>query len=255
MTRSTSALVRRGLAVAALATLAATLTAGCGAGQQSQTATQLPAVPGANEGVDVGDNLGRLLVSNAVVSYARGGYAKGANAPLELLLSNETGQPVRLVEVEAKSPSGRVLLFTGASSTPAGTASASASPSATGSPSPTASRSPSPTGTRSPSPTANRSTTATATRSPSSAVPGSPAGSPVNIEIPAHGYVVLSPGAGRFLQIVGLSESLRLGQTVKLTFRFSNGKAIEDVSVPVNTPTAQAPRSPLVFTEGSGGHD
>lgn len=218
MTRSTRALVRRGLAAAAMATFAAALTAGCSAGQQAQTAAQAPTVPGANAQVAVpGPEGGQILVRNAVVAFARGGYAKGATAPLELQLQNATDKPVRLVEVT--SPQGRVLAFAGASPAPTRTASPT-----TASPSPTAARSP---------------------QAP---------GRPVDIEVPARGYVMLSPDSAQFLQLVGLAEPLPLGQTATLTFRFDNGATITDVAVPLTTPMSPAPRSPMVFTEGPTGH-
>lgn len=205
---------RRRLAATALAALALALTAGCGAGPQAHTALQVPTVPGANKEINVEG--GRLMVRNVLVSYSPAGYRKGGQAPLELRLFNDTPKPVRLVGVT--SSRGPVLLF----GAPRGGA-ASPAPTATGAASPTATRS------------------------------AAPAGSPVNLEVPANGYLVLAPDTGQYLQIAGLTEDLPPGKTVELSFQFSNGTEITNVLVPISTPSSPAPRSPLVFEEGGEG--
>jgi hypothetical protein len=59
---------------------------------------------------------------------------------------------------------------------------------------------------------------------------------------------ILDPTGQRFLQITGLGEELRPGQTVVLTFRFDNGVEIE-TPVPIAVPLSPLPRSPMDFDE------
>lgn len=220
MTRSTTGMVHgRRLAAAALAVAALAFVAGCSAGRITQTDTTVAAIPGTDLEVEAPG--GRILVRNAHVVYpGTEGYPRGGTAPLEVRIFNNTQEPVRLVAVT--SPRGQVVLARGASASPSARATA-------GTPAPTA------------SPTRQ-----------------APAGSSINVEIPAFGFVTLAPDADQHLQIVGLTEALSPGQSVTLTLRFSNGVTISDVQVPVTTPTSPAPRSPLPIEHGDegpeGGH-
>jgi hypothetical protein len=100
------------------------------------------------------------------------------------------------------------VLSGGTPSTPAPTT-ATPTPTTTGSPSPTGS--PTPTGTASPSPTA----------APPQAPPAGQ--STFSIEIPAQGYVLLVPGQGQFLQLVGLTRQIIPGELVTVEFTFDDG--------------------------------
>jgi hypothetical protein len=49
----------------------------------------------------------------------------------------------------------------------------------------------------------------------------------ISVEIKSREMAILDPTGQRYLQITGLGEELRPGQTVVLTFRFDNGVEIE----------------------------
>jgi len=59
---------------------------------------------------------------------------------------------------------------------------------------------------------------------------------------------ILDPTGQRYLQITGLSEDLRPGQNVVLTFRFDNGVEIK-TPVPIAVPLSPLPRTPLEFDD------
>jgi copper(I)-binding protein len=61
-------------------------------------------------------------------------------------------------------------------------------------------------------------------------------------------FVVLAPGATRYLQITGLSRALRAADEVELTFRFDDGTTVT-ATTPVATPSSPLPRSPMQFDE------
>ena len=93
MTRSVSP-TRVVLAVGAVAS--ALLLAGCGAGQITQTSTQLPGVDGASATV------GQIAVRNALLPFAGDGktavvYPSGGTAPLSAFVVNSSAQPDKLV--------------------------------------------------------------------------------------------------------------------------------------------------------------
>ena len=62
---------------------------------------------------------------------------------------------------------------------------------------------------------------------------------------------MLDPSLQRYLQVTGLSEELKPGDTVELTFRFSNGISIT-TPVPIAVPLSPPPRSPMHFGEEDG---
>ena len=168
--------------------------AGCSAGQITQTADTVAAVPGANQQV------GGLAVRNVFVEYpGTEGYLTGGSAPLSIRLFNDSMSPVRLVGVT--SSNGPVAL--GALSL---------------------------------------------------ASPAARAGGSINVEIPASGYAVLVRGSGPYLTLSGLERPLKPGDSVTLTFMFSDGSEIAGVAVPVTTPSSPAPRSPMEFDEDVAPH-
>lgn len=89
--------------------------------------------------------------------------------------------------------------------------------------------------------------------SPAASPQPAPTGGPVDVEIPARGFVRLAPGSGRYLQLAGLTESLLPGQSVTLTFQFTENAEIADVTVPLTTPLSPLPRSPMEFPDGEHG--
>jgi copper(I)-binding protein len=203
---------------------------GCRAGQITQTAHQVSAVPGAN--VDVGG----LALRDLQIAYAgQNGYPAGGNAPLIIRIFNEGAKTIKLTGVSAPGTAQSVVLSGGTSSTPAPTT-AAPSPTATGSPSPTGS--PAPSGSASPSPTA----------APTQATPAqaAPAGqSSFSIEIPAQGYVLLVPGQGQFLQLVGLARQIIPGELVTIEFTFDDGSKAS-ASVPFAPAPEPVRGSPVV---------
>jgi hypothetical protein len=240
VTRSTIRVGRRGL-TAALVVAAAAAAAGCGAGLQTETSRKVPSVPGANQQVEVGPHA-FVAVRNVIVRYpGPEGYPQGEFAPVELRIFNDTDEVIRLVDVEVADDAERVVQVGGSAARE--TATPAAPP-----PSPSPDTSPSPDASPGVSPGASPSPAA----SPS---PPAPAGGRVDVEIPARGYVVISPDAGVQLRLVGLTRTLRPGDSVTLTFRFSNNVVIRNLAVPVDLPASPLPRSPMVFEhEGEAGH-
>jgi hypothetical protein len=236
-------MMRGATALAASAAVAAgLLLAGCGAGQVTQTETQKPP----NSGVNVDSPDHKILLRDLAFEYSGPeGYARGSAAPLRVRIINQNEATLKLVSVTTDAGT-VVLAGPGAvpsSSAPA-PATSSASPSASGSPSASASRSGSP--SASGSPAASASTTASPTASPTPS--GPPVNRQINVEIKSREMAILDPTAQRYLQVTGLSEELRPGQTVVLTFRFDNGVEIE-TPVPIALPLSPLPRSPLEFDD------
>jgi copper(I)-binding protein len=199
---------------------------GCSAGQITQTADQVSAVPGANADV------GALGLRDLQIAYpGQNGYPAGGNAPLIIRIFNEGAKTVKLTAVSAPGTAQSVVLSGGnsaASPTPAATT-AAPSPSATASPSGT----PSPSGTASPSPTTT----------PTQAAPAGQ--SSFSIDIPAQGYVLLVPGQGQFLQLVGLTRQIIPGELVTVEFTFDDGSKAS-ASVPFAPAPEPVRGSPVV---------
>jgi hypothetical protein len=199
--------------LAATTALAAGLMSGCSAGQKTQTDTMVPAVPGVN--ADSADHT--IGLRDVTVVHDGQGYPKGGTAPLAVRIFNR--DPVKGVTlVKVTSDQGMVVLVGGpaaTSSAPAPSASATARPSGSASASPTAS----------PSPTAVGSAT-------------------ISVPVPASTVAVLTAEAGRYLAVTGLAQPLLPGMSLKLSFTFDNGAAI-DLDVPMSPPASAGSRSPL----------
>ena len=230
MTRSIRGSRRAALLLSGMAAATALLATGCGAGQAAETANKEPSVQGIN--VQTPDNA--YKVRGLYVEYpGTEGLRTGANAALNTVIYNDTQDPVT---VTVTTDSAREVVITGRpGSTPppeSGAPSESASPAESASPSGSASASPS---------------------ESASASPSAPAGQPARFEIPALSYVQLNVQGGRYLQLVGLTEALRVGQQVNLTFDFGNGRTIQ-TGAPIAVPlTPAAPVSPII--ERGGGHE
>lgn len=244
MTRSIRAPRRAALLLAAVGAAGTLLVSGCGAGQIAETAAKAPSVPGVNAEVDVEG--GSYKIRNLVVGYRDPkGYPAGSNAPLEMVLFNDTDEPVT---VTFSTDSARALVLASASALPTppagaptpGGPEASASGGAEVGPTdePTATRTPRPTGSVQPLPTASAE---------------APAGASPRVEIPARSFAMLNRTGGRFLQLEGLNEELRPGQSVNLQFDFGGQRF--STEVPVTVPLSPAPvASPVVEGEGEEGH-
>ncbi|MGN9801864.1 hypothetical protein [Micromonospora sp. L32] len=238
MTRSIRGSRRAALLLSGMAAATALLATGCGAGQVAETANKAPSIQGIN--VETPDNA--YKVRGLYVEYpGTEGLRTGANAALNAVIYNDTRDPVT---VTVTTDSAREVVITGkpgSTPPPEGT-----EPSPSASPSESASHAESP----SPSGSASASPSESATASPS---PSAPAGQPARFEIPAQSYVQLNVQGGRYLQLVGLTEALRVGQQVNLTFDFGNGRTIQ-TGAPVGVPlTPAAPVSPII--EREGGHE
>ena len=86
---------------------------GCSAGQLTQTAVQVPAVPGANVTVGV------IGLRNLQIAYSGpDGYAAGGNAPLIVRIFNEGSKPVKLTGATARVAARAVRLPGGAAAPP-----------------------------------------------------------------------------------------------------------------------------------------
>jgi copper(I)-binding protein len=237
MTRSTVLALSMGLLSAGL--LAAV--SACGAGQVTQTETQLPPISGVN--VDSADRT--IALRDVAIEYKDpAGYPAGSVAPLRLHVVNQSRQAVRLVGVTTDL--GQVVV--------AGPSAAPLPPSPSPSVPPSGSPSVSPSNGRSASPSPSVSASAPASSPAASPSASAPAGNPqINIEVPPTGLVALKPGQPRYLQIAGLARSIRSGDIIEVTFRFDNGVSIP-VKLPIATPMSPLPRSPMEIPEEGSGH-
>ncbi|NUT37709.1 MAG: hypothetical protein HOV79_32085, partial [Hamadaea sp.] len=85
--------VRRAIALAAAAAATAALGA-CSAGQISETAYMVPAVPGVNQSFSVttanGTSGGSVSIRDMTLAFDAHGYKAGGSAPLQLGIFNDT---------------------------------------------------------------------------------------------------------------------------------------------------------------------
>lgn len=233
MTRSIRGSRGAALLLAGTAAAASLLLSGCGAGQVAETANKIPSVQGVN--VQTPDNL--YKVRGLYVQFpGTKGYEAGANAPLNVVIYNDSPSPVT---VTVSTDGARDVQLTGAAPG-GGEATPTGSPTEQGSASPTATD---PNASPSQSLGTSESPSASPSASPSETAP---AGRPARIEIPALSYAQLNSDSPQFLQLVGLNEKLLTGQQVGLTFDFGNGKVIK-TGAPVGIPlTPNAPASAVV---------
>jgi copper(I)-binding protein len=216
---------RRLVATAVAAGLgAAAALSGCSAGQLTQTATQVPPVPGINA------DAGQVALRNLVIAYpGPAGYPAGADAPLIVRLFNNGLTPITLTGVSADKAASVTLVGTPEVVT-------------TTEPPPPPTATPGPTG--SPEPTTT--VTPTASPTPTTEAPSTP----VSIAIPPQGFVLLVPGqASGHLRLNRLTEAIVPGESVAVTFTFSDGTKAT-LPVPLAPPTHEIPRgTPVVEPE------
>jgi copper(I)-binding protein len=96
--------VSRRLLVAAMSGVLGLALAGCGAGQTAATSRDMSSAPG------VAVTRDGIAVRNAHVEYSMTGYEAGADAPIQLVLLNETMEPVRLLQVSAPGAAATVTV-------------------------------------------------------------------------------------------------------------------------------------------------
>ncbi|MBE1486546.1 hypothetical protein [Plantactinospora soyae] len=244
MTRSIWGARRAAAMLTGTAAATTLLLSGCGTGQIAETAAKVPTSVGAN--AQSADN--NFKVRNLSIDYlSLEGYPAGGNAPMNVALYNDSGQPVT---VKIMPEGARAVVLTGPSAapTPGGTVSPSPSATATsGSPSPgTTSGSPEPGGSASATPTGGASATPTPTPTPVQE-------SAAEIRLPAGGFVILNKTVGSWLQLAGLTEALPPGESVPLTFDFGGSKV--QVDAPVAVPMTPAPVGTPVTGEGEEGEE
>ncbi|HET8659051.1 MAG TPA: hypothetical protein VFM55_08655 [Micromonosporaceae bacterium] len=237
------------------ASVTVAFTAGCSTGQITGTDQQVAAVPGTSTDVELAE--GRVSLRNVLLTYpGTQGYQRGGSASVHVAIFNDTRRPLR---VRVSSPDAAQVVLSGAQANGTGRPVPPGSPGSPGSPTTTASPTASPTASGSASPGATASPTGTAaappTRQPAGSATASPAGRPGGagalLEIPPGGYAVFATGSPRQLRLVGLTNPVRPGQTVRLRFEFTGGAAV-DVNAGIAPPFTPAPRSPMEFEESHG---
>ncbi|MEU4336403.1 hypothetical protein AB0F59_17525 [Micromonospora lupini] len=250
MTRSIRGSRRAALLLSGMAAATSLLASGCGAGQIAETALKEPSV----QGVNLTTPNGAYSVRGLLVTYpGTEGYRAGQDAPLNAVIYNDskstvtvtvTTQGAREVVISDGSTSPNPSASESASATPSTSASGSATPSAPESRSASPSATPSETGSSSATPSAPESARASGSASP--AAPGQPA----RIELAPLSYLQLNSEATTQLRLVGLTEALRSGQNVVVTFDFGNGNTVTG-QAPIAVPlTPAAPASPIIEREG-----
>ncbi|MFC4946793.1 hypothetical protein [Pseudonocardia sp. GCM10023141] len=185
--------------------------AGCGAGQITQTSSQVAGVGGASATV------GRLAIRNAEIDFPTNAtdgnkYVAGSSAPLRLTIVNGGGQDDQLVS--ASSPVAASVLVTGDSTIPAGR-----ELDVEGKPTPVAA--------------------ATSTGAPASGAPAAgstPTATPTPSS-PATPATAAAAGENRTAQIVltGLREDVKAGLVYEVVLTFKNVGPVR-IDVPVGNP-------------------
>jgi hypothetical protein len=249
--------VRLGAVAAGVAAIVAGgALAGCSAGQVSETATIVSAVPGGSASVAVPTQQnpnGALLIKNVTVDYnGVNGYAAGDTATLSVWMVNQSTVPVTVTAGDSQliDPSKeRQLSSLGAVTLSGGKPDvviAQSVPSAPATAATTAPAAPS-TPTTEPSAPASAAPTESATGSPSTA-PAAPA-APTSITIQPGTMQILSTSAGpgtQYLMIADLKQAVVPGNTVQLTFNVTspNGDPLGSTQIiaPVAPPASPAPR-------------
>ncbi|MCX5068016.1 hypothetical protein OOJ91_19420 [Micromonospora lupini] len=247
MTRSIRGSRRAALLLSGMAAATSLLASGCGAGQIAETALKEPSV----QGVNLTTPNGAYSVRGLLVTYpGTEGYRAGQDAPLNAVIYNDSKSTVT---VTVTTQGAREVLISDGSASPTPSASESASPTGSATPSAPESRSASPSAT--PSETGSSSATPSApesARASGSASPAAP-GEPARIELAPLSYLQLNSEATTQLRLVGLTEALRSGQNVVVTFDFGNGNTVTG-QAPIAVPlTPAAPVSPII--EREGGHE
>jgi copper(I)-binding protein len=263
-------------AVAGALAVATGLLAACSAGQLAATSLVVPAVAGGQASVQAGSRTETIGIANATLDYpGTKGYAKGDSAAVTLWIFNNTTKDITLIG--ASSDAGRVLVSTGNHSGAVSPCLASARPiqpnPSTGAPTagvlPSAGASAGvspagPTNTPSSRPSARPTASGTPSAAPSASASASPSPSPsatpagsaeIKVPIKAFGCVALNRDSAQFLQITQLAKGVGSGNTVNMSFTFSQAGgatySVAPFAVPVNVPASAGSRpAPQVTSSG-----
>lgn len=234
--------------------------AGCAAGQEAQTAEQLPTVDGQNT------VLGPLALRDVALEYPEAGiYRQGSNARLEMVVANSSGDDDALLEVRTDAAR-QVRIFEavegGAGSAtptpPEGTAEPSSTPTGTASGTPTGTSEPeSPsasagTGAPSESPVTEPSSSESPVPSPDATgsagvTPSAGTDTLSRVPVPSNGLVRFRED-GPTIQLVGLTRQLRSGERLNVTFVFENAGQVT-LGITVGAPQGELPPAPTVTSE------
>jgi hypothetical protein len=225
---------RRVALAAGVATVAVIALGGCSAGQVAETALLDAPI----SGLDTQSPDGSLLIRNLQVVYNNPtGYPAGGNAPLQVSLYNESQQEITVV-ITSTPPQGEVQGVVSARQVGLTGGAAAASPSAD----------PEPSGTvpsaNSGLPTEQVPETGQPTSLPPTSAPAAAAAQPARITIQGLSSAVYQPGDEQSLQLIGLSDELRPGNSVSLSFQVSNSNQPLNVLAPVAIPLSPASRAP-----------
>lgn len=213
----------------------ATLTlSSCGAGQITQTDTQVAAVDGANQ--DAGD----IALRDVLLPYpdsGSGAYPKGSDVPLQVTIVNDGNAPDTLVAV--RTPAATRVVVQGRTTIPPGTSVVSVTADRAGSASQSAS--PSASASSVPGPSAGAT--------PPSAQPSAEAPGPSG-----ESGTALSPLDVGKLRIVLIDTTgvVRAGLNTPITFVFKNAGPVT-LPVPVGSPLEPG-REPMKQSQDTGGH-
>lgn len=226
--------------------------AGCGAGQITQTGSQLSGVGGASA------NIGQIAIREAAFAFTGDGktaaiYKSGSDAPLTMTVVNFGSQVDKLTNVSSPAAesvritgdgtiaSGRVLLVEGL---PPG-APAEAGPGASAQATPTAGASaqatPAPgaseqaTATATPAPEATATAGATARQAPATAGPTAEATGAAGAAPPPSGQVTPGTTTAQVV-LTGLKQDLTVGPTYPVVLTFQRAGDVT-VQVPVANPS------------------
>jgi hypothetical protein len=230
---------------AGVATVAVIALGGCSAGQVAETAILKPPIAGVNAQTPDG----ALLVRSLQVVYNNPtGYPAGGNAPLEVALYNETRQAITVeitsAPLQADRPdvvSARQVGLTGGA--------AAASPSANPEPSGTV-----PTATPGP-PTDQVPETGEPTSLPPTSAAPAAATQPARITIQGLSSAIYRSGDDQSLQLIGLSDALRPGNSVNLSFQVNTSNQPLILQAPVAIPLSPASRAPGIDPHENLGGD
>jgi len=225
---------RRAALLAGAAAVAVVALTGCSAGQVAETALKKPSV----YGVNTQNSNGSVLIRGLAVTYnGPEGYEKGADAPLEVNLFNQTTESITVLISSAPAESA-------VSGTSVGLVGAASDEGSSQAPEPSGSR---PAAVPNTSNGPSDSVTQPSTQPSLDPVPGasgvSGAGArPARIEIGPQNTVSFRPGDSESLVVSGLSDALVPGGQLGLVFEFSNGADQLATLAPVSIPFSPAPR-------------
>jgi hypothetical protein len=236
---------RRVALAAGVATVAVIALAGCSAGQVAETAILDAPI----SGVNTQSSDGGLLIRNLQVAYSSTtGYPAGGNAPLEVALYNETQLPITVV-ISSAPPQGEVQGVVSARQVGLTGGAAAASPSANPEPSGTVPSAGSELPPSEQVPETGQPTTLPPTSAPAVAA------QPARITIQGLSSATYRAGDAQALQLIGLSDELRPGNSVNLTFQVNTTNQPLNVLAPVAIPLSPASRAPGIDPHENLGGD